>query len=149
MKQQQQNSFIQGIQSAQQVTYVQIFVLVTTNHTHLPTYPHIYLLFHLSIYLFIYLSACLSVCVSFDLSAQVSINVPTRLSVCLYVNLPAYILFLHTQPLLICMYVTIHIQSVPKRCIHKVNIPYYNVYTSFWDTCIYIIIPYLTDMEPR
>jgi hypothetical protein len=27
-----------------------------------------------------------------------------------------------------------YIQSVPKRCIHKVNIPYYNVYTSFWDT---------------
>jgi hypothetical protein len=26
------------------------------------------------------------------------------------------------------------IQSVPKRCIHKVNIPYYNVYTTFWDT---------------
>jgi hypothetical protein len=26
------------------------------------------------------------------------------------------------------------IQSVPKRCIHKVNIPYYNVYASFWDT---------------
>jgi hypothetical protein len=24
-------------------------------------------------------------------------------------------------------------QSVPKRCIHKVSIPYY-VYTSFWDT---------------
>jgi hypothetical protein len=24
-----------------------------------------------------------------------------------------------------------HIQGVPKRCIHKVNIPYYNVYTSF------------------
>jgi hypothetical protein len=21
-----------------------------------------------------------------------------------------------------------------KRCIYKVNIPYYNVYTSFWDT---------------
>jgi hypothetical protein len=27
-----------------------------------------------------------------------------------------------------------NIQSVPKRCIHKVNILYYNVYTSFWDT---------------
>jgi hypothetical protein len=26
------------------------------------------------------------------------------------------------------------IQGVPKRRIHKVNIPYYNVYTSFWDT---------------
>jgi hypothetical protein len=26
------------------------------------------------------------------------------------------------------------IQSVPNKCIHKVNIPYYNVYTSFWDT---------------
>jgi hypothetical protein len=30
------------------------------------------------------------------------------------------------------------IQGVPKRYIHKVNIPYYNVYTSFWDT-LYII----------
>jgi hypothetical protein len=29
--------------------------------------------------------------------------------------------------------VHINVQSVPKRCIHKVNIPYYNVYTSFWD----------------
>jgi hypothetical protein len=27
-----------------------------------------------------------------------------------------------------------YIQCVPKRCIHKVNILYYNVYTSFWDT---------------
>jgi hypothetical protein len=26
------------------------------------------------------------------------------------------------------------IQGVPKRSIHKVNIPYYNVYTSFLDT---------------
>jgi hypothetical protein len=25
-------------------------------------------------------------------------------------------------------------QGIPKRCIHKVNIPYYNVYASFWDT---------------
>jgi hypothetical protein len=34
------------------------------------------------------------------------------------------------------------IQSVPKRCIHKVNIPFCNVYTSFWDT-LYIIKNYL------
>jgi hypothetical protein len=27
--------------------------------------------------------------------------------------------------------------DVPKICIHKVNIPYYNVYTSFWDTLYY------------
>jgi hypothetical protein len=26
------------------------------------------------------------------------------------------------------------IQNVPKRCIYKINIPYYNVYASFWDT---------------
>jgi hypothetical protein len=32
------------------------------------------------------------------------------------------------------------IQDEPKRCIHKVNIPYYNVYTSFWDI-LYIIEP--------
>jgi hypothetical protein len=31
------------------------------------------------------------------------------------------------------IYCTI-IYSVPKICIHKANIPYYNVYTSFWDT---------------
>jgi hypothetical protein len=24
--------------------------------------------------------------------------------------------------------------GVPKRCTHKVSIPYYNVYTFFWDT---------------
>jgi hypothetical protein len=29
---------------------------------------------------------------------------------------------------------TAYIQGVPKRCIHKANIPYYNVYTTFWDT---------------
>jgi hypothetical protein len=33
----------------------------------------------------------------------------------------------------IYIYVCVCIQNVPKRCIHKVNIPYYNVYTSFWD----------------
>jgi hypothetical protein len=28
-----------------------------------------------------------------------------------------------------------HVQSVPKKMYtRKVNIPYYNVYTSFWDT---------------
>jgi hypothetical protein len=31
------------------------------------------------------------------------------------------------------------IQSVPKKMYtYKVNIPYYNVYTSFWDTCIVV-----------
>jgi hypothetical protein len=34
----------------------------------------------------------------------------------------------------IYIFINIYIQGVPKRCIHKVNIPYYNVYTSFWDT---------------
>jgi hypothetical protein len=29
------------------------------------------------------------------------------------------------------------LQGVPKRCIHKVNIPYYNVYTFFGIPCIY------------
>jgi hypothetical protein len=29
-------------------------------------------------------------------------------------------------------------QGVPKRCTHKVNIPYYNLYTSFWDIYTYI-----------
>jgi hypothetical protein len=29
--------------------------------------------------------------------------------------------------------IDLHKQSVPKICIHKVNIPYYNLYTSFWD----------------
>jgi hypothetical protein len=37
----------------------------------------------------------------------------------------------------------ISIQSVPKRCIQKVNIPYCNVYTSFWDT-LYIDLHYLS-----
>jgi hypothetical protein len=32
----------------------------------------------------------------------------------------------------LCNSESINIQTVPKRCIHKVNIPYYNVYTSFW-----------------
>jgi hypothetical protein len=32
------------------------------------------------------------------------------------------------------IHLQLKIQSVPKRCIHKVNIPYYNVYISFWDT---------------
>jgi hypothetical protein len=32
-----------------------------------------------------------------------------------------------------------NIQSVPKRCIHKVNIPYYNVFSSFWDI-LYIML---------
>jgi hypothetical protein len=27
-----------------------------------------------------------------------------------------------------------YVQSIPKRCIHKVNIPDYIVYTSFWVT---------------
>jgi hypothetical protein len=35
------------------------------------------------------------------------------------------------------------LQCVPKRCIHKVNIPYYNVYTSFWAT-LYILINTIT-----
>jgi hypothetical protein len=30
-----------------------------------------------------------------------------------------------------------NMQGVPKRCIHKVDILYYNVYTAFWDTCVY------------
>jgi hypothetical protein len=38
------------------------------------------------------------------------------------------------------------IQSVPKRCIHKVNIPYYNVYTSFWDT-LYICVHVPTEVS--
>jgi hypothetical protein len=31
-------------------------------------------------------------------------------------------------------FLVFRIQGVPKRYIHKVNIPYYNVHTSFWDT---------------
>jgi hypothetical protein len=35
----------------------------------------------------------------------------------------------------------IYMQGVPKRCIHKVNIPYCNVFLSFWDTLyIYTIL---------
>jgi hypothetical protein len=31
-------------------------------------------------------------------------------------------------------YIKLKMQGVPKRFINKVNIPYYNMYTSFWDT---------------
>lgn len=33
----------------------------------------------------------------------------------------------------------LNIQSVPKRSIHKVNIPYYDVHTSSWGTSICVI----------
>jgi hypothetical protein len=36
------------------------------------------------------------------------------------------------------MAAALNVQGVPKRCIHKVNIPYYNVYTSFWDV-LYVV----------
>jgi type III secretory pathway component EscS len=32
---------------------------------------------------------------------------------------------------------------IQKRCIHKVNIPYYNVYTSFWNTLYIYIYVYI------
>jgi hypothetical protein len=38
-----------------------------------------------------------------------------------------------------CCFVFGEIQSVQNRCVHKVNILYYNVYTFFWDT-LYIKI---------
>jgi hypothetical protein len=39
-----------------------------------------------------------------------------------------------------------HIQGVPKRYIHKVNIPYYNVYTPFWDTLYTCFVEYVIAM---
>jgi hypothetical protein len=66
---------------------------------------------------------------------------PTRFEVCIPVECA------HLPNALVAnlKFYTISIYSVPKRCIHKVNIPYYNMYTSFLgylyisdtDQCIY------------